>query len=164
VTLAALVAHASAVTSHYLDFTTSTGSYIISFSGTIVTPGLPQAGTYYLWPGLQPSDSAGVLQQVLDGRSGEWWIGSGWCCSGPALGGAGSTGSAPLSRFEFSNTVDSIATGTWRASLASGSHSATGSFALPTNPMNQAIIAIELRGMLGGIRSKTSGSCVSNCI
>lgn len=31
-------------------------------------------GTPYVWPGLQ-SDN-GVLQAVLDGRSGTWWIGA----------------------------------------------------------------------------------------
>ena len=85
VALAALAAHASAATWYYLDFTTPSGSYITSFSGTMVAPTLPQAATYYLWPGLEPSDNSGVLQQVLDGRSGEWWIGSGWCCSNPSL-------------------------------------------------------------------------------
>ena len=83
--LATLAAPASAATWYYLDFTTPSGSYITQFSGAMVAPTLQQAGTYYLWPGLQPSDNAGVLQQVLDGRSGEWWIGSGWCCSDPSL-------------------------------------------------------------------------------
>ena len=44
----------------------------------------------------------------------------------------------------FSNEVDSIDSGTWSTSLSSGSDSATGSFALPTHPMDQAIMAIEL--------------------
>ena len=44
----------------------------------------------------------------------------------------------------FSNMVDSIDGGTWSTSLSSGSNSAAGSFALPTHPMNQAIMAIEL--------------------
>lgn len=83
--LTTLATHASAVTWYYLDFTTPSGSYITSFSGTMVAPTLPQAATYYLWPGLQPAGNTGVLQQVLDGRSGEWWIGSGWCCSDPSL-------------------------------------------------------------------------------
>lgn len=44
----------------------------------------------------------------------------------------------------FSNEVDDIDSGTWSTSLSSGSNSATGSFALPTHPMDQAIMAIEL--------------------
>jgi hypothetical protein len=67
------------------SYKTPTNTYISSFSGKLVAPTLPGAATYYLWPGLQPPDNAGVLQQVLDGRSGEWWIGSGWCCSNPSL-------------------------------------------------------------------------------
>ena len=47
----------------------------------------------------------------------------------------------------FSNKVDSIDSGTWSTSLSSGSNSATGSFALPTHPMNQALLAIELYGV-----------------
>lgn len=163
VALAALAAHVSAVTWYYLDFTTPSGSYITSFSGTLVAPTLPQAATYYLWPGLQPAGNAGVLQQVLDGRSGEWWIGSGWCCSDPSLSwgsgfngtcceAANTRGRAVLMRWivangasvAFSNEVDSIDNGTWSTSLSSGSNSATGSFALPTHPMDQAIMAIEL--------------------
>lgn len=44
----------------------------------------------------------------------------------------------------FSNEVDDIDSGTWSTSLSSGSNSTTGSFALPTHPMDQAIMAIEL--------------------
>ena len=46
----------------------------------MVVPKLPKAGTYYLWPGLQDTGGTGVYQEVLDGRSGTWWIGAGWCC------------------------------------------------------------------------------------
>lgn len=59
-------------------------------SGDMTVPGLPTPGgkfihiastryelkilgTPYVWPGIQ-SDN-GVLQAVLDGRSGSWWIG-----------------------------------------------------------------------------------------
>jgi hypothetical protein len=61
---------------YFLEYHTPSGAQFTSFSGTLVAPKLPGAGTYYLWPGLQPADNSGVLQQVLDGRSGEWWIGT----------------------------------------------------------------------------------------
>jgi hypothetical protein len=46
----------------------------------MVAPNLQQPGVYYLWPGLQDDSLTGVYQEVLDGGSGEWWIGPGWCC------------------------------------------------------------------------------------
>lgn len=52
-------------------------------------PTLKEAGTFYLWPGLQDSGGTGVFQEVLDGRSGTWWIGAGWCCSNPSLSWGG---------------------------------------------------------------------------
>lgn len=76
---------ASAATWYFLRYYTPSGAKFTSFSGEMVIPALPQAGTYYLWPGLQPTDNTGVYQNVLDGRSGTWWIGSGWCCSNPSL-------------------------------------------------------------------------------
>ncbi len=47
----------------------------------MTAPKLQKKGTYYLWPGLQDTANTGVYQEVLDGRSGTWWIGAGWCCS-----------------------------------------------------------------------------------
>ncbi|MCJ1413796.1 hypothetical protein MMC32_000121, partial [Xylographa parallela] len=41
-------------------------------------PPISKAGTYYLWPGIQPTDGSGVLQSVLDGQTGGWWIATGW--------------------------------------------------------------------------------------
>jgi hypothetical protein len=29
---------------------------------------------------LTLTSHSGVYQEVLDGRSGTWWIGAGWCC------------------------------------------------------------------------------------
>lgn len=46
----------------------------------MIVPPIKQAGTYYLWPGLQDTGNTGVYQEVLDGRTGAWWIGAGWCC------------------------------------------------------------------------------------
>lgn len=49
----------------------------MSLSGDMVVPNVPAAGgTPYVWPGVQSSN--GVLQAVLDGRSGTWWIGDGF--------------------------------------------------------------------------------------
>ncbi|TFK50053.1 hypothetical protein OE88DRAFT_1713203 [Heliocybe sulcata] len=138
------VQQVTAQTWYYLRFQTPSGAYISSFSGNMVAPTLPGAGTYYLWPGLQPSDNAGVLQQVLDGRSGSWWIGSGWCCSNPSLSWGSGFSVNNGATVSFSNTVNSISGGTWATSITGGSSSATGSFPLPTHPMNQAIMAIEL--------------------
>ncbi|KAJ7496649.1 hypothetical protein FB451DRAFT_1208323 [Mycena latifolia] len=144
-TVLALAKYASAVTWYFLTFTTPAGSYISSYTGSFVAPTLPQAATYYLWPGLQPPDNAGVLQPVLDGRSGTWWIGDGWCCSNPSLAWGSGFNVANGQTVNFGLKVNSIQSGTWATTLSSsGGGSATGSFPLPTHPMNQAIMAIEL--------------------
>ena len=81
---------------------------------TMVTPNLQKPGVYYLWPGLQDNPLTGVYQPVLDGRSGTWWIGSGWCCSNPSLPWGGgfnvrATHASQLfiSSFFFGSDVDS---------------------------------------------------------
>ena len=76
---------ASAQDWHFARYTVSNGSELIGLSGKMEVPKLPKPGVYYLWPGLQPSDSSGVYQSVLDGRSGQWAMGSGWCCAEPSL-------------------------------------------------------------------------------
>jgi hypothetical protein len=76
---------ASAATWYFARYWTPSSAQFTSFTGTMTIPRLPKAGVYYLWPGLQPADDTGVLQNVLDGRSGAWWIGSGWCCENPKL-------------------------------------------------------------------------------
>ncbi|KAK6958398.1 hypothetical protein Daesc_001197 [Daldinia eschscholtzii] len=73
----AFAGHASAATWYFLRYYPASGEKFTSFSGEMTIPPLPKAGTYYLWPGLQPTDNSGVYQNVLDGRSGTWWIGSG---------------------------------------------------------------------------------------
>ena len=60
--------------------TSCISSHELQFSMQMVAPTLQKAGVYYLWPGLQDTGSTGVYQEVLDGTSGYWWIGSGWCC------------------------------------------------------------------------------------
>jgi hypothetical protein len=72
-----------------VDYTVSDDQKILSYTGMMVAPTLPRAGVYYLWPGLQPEDNGGVFQPVLDGRSGGWWFGMGWCCSNPSLAWGG---------------------------------------------------------------------------
>ncbi|KAJ7033379.1 hypothetical protein C8F04DRAFT_1260901 [Mycena alexandri] len=114
-------------------------------TGSFVAPHLPQAATYYLWPGLQPPDNAGVLQPVLDGRSGTWWIGDGWCCADPSLAWGNGFNVANGQTVNFGMKANTIQSGTWATTLSnSGGGSVTGSFPLPTHPMNQAIMAIEL--------------------
>jgi len=73
---------ATAVTWYYLRYWTPADDIsFTNFSMKMVIPSLPQAATYYLWPGLQDVNTTGVFQPVLDGRSGTWWISPGWCCS-----------------------------------------------------------------------------------
>lgn len=80
-TILALASTAIATDWHFLTWEPASGEQFIGFSGDMVVPDLPEAATYYVWPGLQPTDNSGVYQNVLDGRSGTWWFGSGWCCS-----------------------------------------------------------------------------------
>ena len=68
--LSYLAGPASAATWYFLRYYTPSGAKFTSLSGEMVIPTLPKAGTYYLWPGLQPTDNSGVYQNVLDGRSG----------------------------------------------------------------------------------------------
>lgn len=59
---------------YFFRYQVPSGAAITSLSRAMVAPILPRAATYYLWPALHLG-SAGVLQQVLDGRSGTWCIG-----------------------------------------------------------------------------------------
>ena len=77
---------------HSLNFRlpSSSSQHFTSLSGTLYPPTdlTPRraGSSYYLWPGLQPDDGAGVLQNVLDGRDPrQWYIASGWCCHNPEL-------------------------------------------------------------------------------
>ncbi|EIN06392.1 hypothetical protein PUNSTDRAFT_114974 [Punctularia strigosozonata HHB-11173 SS5] len=144
ITLAFLCQNVYAQTWYFLRYQTPSGAAFTHLSGNMIAPTLPEAATYYLWPGLQPPDNSGVLQQVLDGRSGTWWIGSGWCCSNPSLAWGSGFNVAAGTTIAFSND-DSNRDGTWDTSLSDSSSSATGSFDLySTRSMNQAIFAIEL--------------------
>jgi hypothetical protein len=88
-TLFSTVTLASTQYWNVVDYTVSEDQKILSYTGLMVAPTLPRAGVYYLWPGLQPEDNGGVFQPVLDGRSGGWWFGMGWCCSNPSLAWGG---------------------------------------------------------------------------
>lgn len=127
--LLAFTGQASAATWYFLRYYTPSGANFTSFSGEMVIPELPQAGTYYLWPGLQPTDNSGVYQNVLDGRSGTWWIGSGWCCSNPSLPWGSGFNVYEGETVSFSNTLGSSA---WSSTLTreSTGDTVTDSFAL----------------------------------
>ncbi|RPA76657.1 hypothetical protein BJ508DRAFT_242477 [Ascobolus immersus RN42] len=122
----------------------SGGNGYTSFSGSMRIPRIPKAGTYYLWPGLQPADNTGVLQAVLDGRKGTWWIGCGWCCQNPSLpwGGGFNTYQGETVQFEFTRNGN-----VWNSKLVRNGQTTTGSFNLGNKRMNQALLAIELTGV-----------------
>ncbi|KAI1846659.1 hypothetical protein JX265_009038 [Neoarthrinium moseri] len=137
---------ASAATWYFLRYYTPSGAKFTSFSGEMVIPALPKAGTYYLWPGLQPTDNSGVYQNVLDGRSGTWWIGSGWCCSNPSLPWGGGFNTYAGDTVTFSNTLKSDNSG-WTSTISKSGSTATDTFALASKSFNQVLFAIELTGV-----------------
>ena len=92
---------------------------ITSYTGSMVAPPLPKAGTYYLWPGLQPADNSGIFQPVLDGRSGSWWFGMGWCCSNPSLPWGGGFGVDAGTVLGFNWTL-SDSESTWKTTISNG--------------------------------------------
>ncbi|KAI1453102.1 hypothetical protein F4805DRAFT_444716 [Annulohypoxylon moriforme] len=143
--LLALAGHASAVSWYFLRYYPASGEQFTSFSGEMTIPPLPQAATYYLWPGLQPTDNSGVYQNVLDGRSGTWWIGSGWCCSNPSLPWGSGFNTYAGEKVAFENKLDSSGS-TWTSTLTrqSTGETVTNSFALGSKSFNQALFAIEL--------------------
>ncbi|KAI0410997.1 hypothetical protein F5X98DRAFT_71451 [Xylaria grammica] len=141
--LLALAGQATAVSWYFLRYYPASGQKFTSFSGTMTVPTQPQAATIYVWPGLQPTDNSGVYQNVLDGRSGTWWIGSGWCCSNPSLPWGSGFNTYPAETVAFGNTLGSSA---WTSTLTRSSTGQTVSndFALTSKSFNQAIFAIEL--------------------
>ncbi|KAI0485051.1 hypothetical protein GGR56DRAFT_56360 [Xylariaceae sp. FL0804] len=143
--LLAFTGQATATTWYYLLYEPASGQEFTQLSGTMTIPELPEAATYYLWPGLQPTDSSGVYQDVLDGRSGTWWIGSGWCCSNPTLDWGGGFNVYEGDTVAFTNIMDSD--GEWTTTLTSSNgDSVTNTFDLEGKSFNQAIFAIELDG------------------
>lgn len=112
----------------YLSFITSPSSEITSLSGSMSIPSLQKAGVYYIWPGIQPDDGSGVLQSVLDGRSGYWWMASGWDGS-PTLPWGNGFNTQVGDTVEFSYTKHSA---NWTTTIqkTSTSTSTTNTFAL----------------------------------
>ncbi|KAI1764280.1 hypothetical protein GGR53DRAFT_466548 [Hypoxylon sp. FL1150] len=141
--LMALAGQASAVSWYFLRYYPAVGQKFTSFSGEMTIPTLQKAGVYYLWPGLQPSDNSGVYQNVLDGRSGTWWIGSGWCCSNPNLPWGSGFNTFAGEKVTFNNRLDGSS---WTSTLTrqSTGETVTDSFALTSKSFNQALFAIEL--------------------
>ncbi|TFK38143.1 hypothetical protein BDQ12DRAFT_606567 [Crucibulum laeve] len=91
-----------------------------AMSGDLVVPKLPQAGgTPYVWPGLQSGN--GVLQAVLDGRSGTWWIGDGFYGT-PSLPWGNGFNVYPGDTVHFSFTSSGT---TWTCTLSSNGKSAS---------------------------------------
>ncbi|KAL1600525.1 hypothetical protein SLS60_006911 [Paraconiothyrium brasiliense] len=120
--VSALLSPVSAATWYFLRYNLPSSQAFLSFSGTMQIPKLPQAGTYYLWPGLQPTDNSGVLP----------W-GSGFnTYQGESVA--------------FSNVKDSSGS-TWTSKLTRGSSSVSNSFALGSKTFNQVLFAIELTGV-----------------
>ncbi|KAI1075544.1 hypothetical protein F5B20DRAFT_559342 [Whalleya microplaca] len=148
VSLLAFAGQTSAATWYFLRYYPASGEKFTSFSGELTIPTLPQAGTYYLWPGLQPTDNSGVYQNVLDGRSGTWWIGSGWCCANPSLPWGSGFNTYAKEKVTFSNALNSGGTA-WTSTLTRQSTGdiVTDSFALASKSFNQVLFAIELTGV-----------------
>lgn len=96
----------------------------LSFTGNItVPPKLPSGGTPYLWPGLEPSNAATVLQPVLDGRGKHWYFGNALVGnpSGPYGGGVNT---APNDNLAF-NMTNINGAGNWYISSANGNQFAS---------------------------------------
>ncbi|KAL1635795.1 hypothetical protein SLS56_001490 [Neofusicoccum ribis] len=129
-------------------YTASSSQKFTSFTGEMVIPTLPKAGTYYLWPGLQPTDNSGVYQNVLDGRSGTWWFGSGWCCSNPSLPWGSGFNTYAGETVKFENVLEGDGSA-WSSTIVheSTGTSKTDTFALASKSFNQVLFAIELTGV-----------------
>ncbi|KAJ3867435.1 hypothetical protein EV359DRAFT_78593 [Lentinula novae-zelandiae] len=111
----------------------------VSMSGDMIVPDLPTpGGTPYVWPGVQSGN--GVLQAVLDGSSGVWWIGDGFYGT-PSLAWGNGFNVNPGDTVHF--TFSSSGT-TWTCTLSSGSLSASTTLDITGNTMNRAIFAVEL--------------------
>ncbi|KAH8896883.1 hypothetical protein GQ53DRAFT_803658 [Thozetella sp. PMI_491] len=141
--LAFLTSPASAVTWYFLTYNAPSGAKFTELSGSMVVPTLPKAATYYLWPGLQ--DGTGVYQNVLDGRSGTWWFGSGWCCSNPSLPWGSGFNTYAGETNTFKNILASDGS-SWSSTVVHGSTGTTktDTFALASKSFNEAVFAIEL--------------------
>jgi hypothetical protein len=120
---------AAAASWYFLRYLAPPGHQFTSLSGNVVIPSLPKVGVSYLWPGLQPSDNSGVYQNVVDGRTGSWWISNGWCCQDPKLPWGTGFIVNPGDIVTFKNTKNSKA---WTSTLinSSSGQSVTNTFQL----------------------------------
>ncbi|KAK0222419.1 hypothetical protein EDD85DRAFT_255011 [Armillaria nabsnona] len=110
-----------------------------AMSGDMLVPDLPTpGGTPYVWPGLQSNN--GVLQAVLDGRSGTWWIGDGFYGT-PSLSWGNGFNVYPGDTVHFEFSVSGTE---WTCTLSSGSSSASTVLNVTGSTMNRAIFAVEL--------------------
>ncbi|PFH49913.1 hypothetical protein AMATHDRAFT_194124 [Amanita thiersii Skay4041] len=110
-----------------------------AMSGDMIVPKLPQpGGTPYVWPGLQSSN--GVLQAVLDGRSGVWWIGDGFYGT-PSLPWGNGFNVNPGDTVHFSFTSSESV---WTCTLSSNGKTASTTLNITGSTMNRAIFAAEL--------------------
>ncbi|KAF9078802.1 hypothetical protein BDP27DRAFT_1310194 [Rhodocollybia butyracea] len=110
----------------------------VSMSGDMIVPELPTpGGTPYVWPGVQSGN--GVLQAVLDGSSGLWWIGDGFFGT-PSLpwGNGFNVNPGATVHFSFSSSGT-----TWTCTLSSGGLSASTTLNITGSTMNRAIFAVE---------------------
>ncbi|PMD65652.1 uncharacterized protein K444DRAFT_625202 [Hyaloscypha bicolor E] len=136
-----LIQQSSAVTWYFLQwYTPTTSAQFQSFSMQMVAPNLQQPGVYYLWPGLQDNSLTGVYQEVLDGGSGEWWIGPG-CNPSLAWGSGFNVPNQDAVQISMTRNADGI---NWTSNLTMGSSFVSNSFPLAYKNFNQALLAIEL--------------------
>ncbi|KAJ9143350.1 hypothetical protein NKR23_g6514 [Pleurostoma richardsiae] len=143
--LAIMANPAAAATWYFLRYYAPDGANFTTFSGEIVVPDLPQAAIYYLWPGLQPRDSSGVYQNVMNGITGTWHFGSGWCCGNPTLSWGSQFDTYGGETVWFNNFLLSD-NSAWNSTIVREEDNTVikDSFPIAYKSFNQAIFAIEL--------------------
>jgi len=138
------VQQASAVYWYFLRYYTPSDTVqFTKFSMEMIAPTLASAGTYYLWPGLQDVGTSGVYQSVLDGRSGDWWIGAGWCCSDPTVAWGSGFNVAAGGVITIDMVLDPTSTN-WTTTLSYGSTTVVDVLPIGYKNMNQALFTLEL--------------------
>lgn len=147
---------AAAATWYFLRYNTPSGAKFTTFSGQMVIPTLPKAAVYYLWPGLQPTDNSGVYQNVLDGRSGTWWFGSGWCCSNPSLPWGGGFNTYAGETNSFSNVLNSDGSG-WTTTTTRGTNGSPVTNAFPLGESTKGEGLFEQRQDARSLETKGCG-------
>ncbi|KAF2167625.1 hypothetical protein M409DRAFT_54206 [Zasmidium cellare ATCC 36951] len=119
-------------------------SYVTQFKGTLVVPPrVPSGGTTYVWPGLQPPDNSGVLQNVLDGRNNHWYFGNTYYGT-PSEPYGGGVDASVNQQLGFSMIEDPVGSGNWTINSTSASgQSVSYDFGVQKR-LNQALFAVEL--------------------